>query len=109
VFGGSQERPIARRGENGGATDAKADINYIRAQQAVRTVRRLTCGRQCLRDGLLDLRTQAEQARLGRDELLFELSTPCRMGEVAGRNDADTLARGPRGEVLEVEVAAGRA
>ena len=31
------------------------------------------------------------------------------MGEVAGADDADALARRPPGEVLEVEVAAGRA
>ena len=46
---------------------------------------------------------------LGRDELLLQLGRPGRMAEVAGADDADALARRPPGEVLEIEVAAGRA
>ena len=52
---------------------------------------------------------QAEQAGLGRHELLLELGAPGRMGEVAGGDHADALAGGPGGEVLEIEIAAGRA
>ena len=42
----------------------------------------------------------------GSAGLLLELGAPRRVSEVAGRDDADALARRPRGEMFEVEVAA---
>ena len=60
-------------------------------------------------DALLDIRAQAEQPGLGRDELLLQLGRPGRVAEVAGADDADALARRPPGQVLEIEVPAGRA
>ena len=71
--------------------------------------RRAAGRRQGRGDTLLDVLPQAEQARLGRDELLLQLGRPGRMAEVAGADEADALARRPLGEVLEIEVAAGRA
>jgi hypothetical protein len=62
-----------------------------------------------LGDSLLDLGSQAKQARLGRHQFLLELGTPRRMGEVAGRDDSEALARRPRREMFEVEIAAGGA
>ena len=52
---------------------------------------------------------QAEQARLGRHELVFQLGAPGRMGEIAGPDHADALAGGPCGQMFEIEIAAGRA
>jgi hypothetical protein len=60
-------------------------------------------------DRLLDLGSQTKQARLRRHQFLLELGTPRRMGEVAGRHDRDALARRPRGQMFEIEVAAGGA
>src|SRR5262249_31233418 len=65
-------------------------------------------GRKLLGDPLLDLRREAEQARLGRDQLLLELGGPGPMGEVARRPPRDALAARRMGEMLEVEVRAGR-
>jgi hypothetical protein len=62
-----------------------------------------------LGDSLLDLGSQAKQARLGRHQFLLELGAPRRMGEVAGRDDSEALAHRPRREMFEVEIAAGGA
>src|SRR5262249_13099943 len=61
------------------------------------------------RDAALDVVAQAKQAGLGRHELVFELRAPRRMGEVAGRHHAYSLACRPVRKVLEVEIAAGGA
>jgi hypothetical protein len=70
-----------------------------------RTARR----RQRLRHRLLDVVAQAIEAGLGGDQLVLELGAPGRMREVAGGDHADALAAGPGGEMLEIEIAAGRA
>jgi len=58
---------------------------------------------------LLDLGSQTKQARLGRHQFPLVLGAPRRMGEVAGRDDSEALARRPLREMFEVEIAAGRA
>ena len=64
--------------------------------------------RQRLRHRRLDVVAQAVEAGLGGNELLLELGAPGGMGEVAGSDEADALAARPGGQVLEIEVAAGR-
>ena len=71
--------------------------------------RRAARRRQRLRHRLLDVVAQAVEAGLGGDQLLLELGAPGGMGEVAGGDDTDALAAGPCGEMLEIEIAAGRA
>ena len=66
-------------------------------------------GRKLPGDALFDVVAQAEQPGLGGNELVLEFRAPGRMGEVAGADDGDALAGCPPGEVLEVEVPAGRA
>src|SRR5208282_6443958 len=66
-------------------------------------------GRQLLGDRALELIAQPEKAGLGGDQLLLELGAPGGMREVAGRDHADPLARGPVGEMLEIAVPARRA
>src|SRR5690606_12922734 len=57
----------------------------------------------------LDVRAQAVQPRLGRDQLLLQLGKPGRMHAVAGGDNGKALAGTPEGEVLEIEIAAGGA
>ena len=62
--------------------------------------------RQLPLDLALDLRAQAEEPRLGRDELAADLLEPGRMREVAGTDDGDPLAPRPQRQVLEIGVPA---
>jgi hypothetical protein len=71
--------------------------------------RRAACRRYRLRDRLLDLGAQAEQAGLGRNELVLQLGAPDRMAKVAGADHGNTLARRPGRQMLEIEIAAGGA
>ncbi len=59
-------------------------------------------------DALFDIVAQAKQTGLGGNELLLELGAPCRMGEIAGGDDADALAARPVGQMLQVQILAGR-
>src|SRR6185312_7184413 len=54
----------------------------------------------------LDLRPQAEQARLGRQELGPDLLPPGRMGEVAGSHHRDPLAPRPQRKMLQIRIPA---
>src|SRR5262245_29743572 len=64
-------------------------------------------GRQGLSRRLGDVVAQAKEAAFGGNELLLELGAPGGMGEIPGTDDADALAAGPGGEMLEIEVPAG--
>ncbi len=74
-------------------------------QEAHRTV---AGGRELPLDLALDLRAQAEEPRLGGDELGADLLEPGGMGEIAGPDHRDPLAPRPQRQVLEIGVAAGR-
>ncbi len=70
---------------------------------------RLAAGRGGPSQLRLEVRAEAEQARLGRLERLGEFGGPGRVGEVAGADHADALARRPPGQRLGVAVLAAGA
>ena len=70
--------------------------------------RRCGAGKQP-RHLFLDPARQAEEAGLGGHELLAKLRTPGGMREIAGGDEIDALHPRGGGEMLEIEVAAGRA
>src|SRR6266508_1201697 len=71
--------------------------------------RRAASGGKSFADRLLGVALEMEQAGLGGNKLLLQLGTPHRVRKVAGCDDADAFSRCPVGEMLEIEIAAGRA
>ena len=66
-------------------------------------------GRRIAQQPPLEVRADAEQAGLGRDQGVFQLRGPRGMGEVAGAEHAQALAQRPPGQMLDVAVLAARA
>src|SRR5262245_40820833 len=90
-----------------GAVSLLVDRRDLDLQQEPR--RAVAGRRKPLLDLALDLRPQAEEARLGRHELGADLLEPRRMGEVAGADDGETLPPRPERHMLQVRVPAGGA